>query len=95
MIVPMKKVTLLVLKKYEIEAVGKLKKLGVVHIQNTHLKDSRDRAAGNADLNSMEKVANLLALYKGDFDREKAIAEFFSGEGVYERASAIFNENES
>ncbi len=94
MIVPMKKVTLLVLKKYEIEAVGKLKKLGVVHIQNTHLKDSRDRAAGNADLNSMEKVANLLALYKGDFDREKAIAEFVSGEGVYERASAIFNENE-
>ena len=31
MIVPMKKVTLLVLKKYELEAVGKLKKLGVMH----------------------------------------------------------------
>ena len=94
MIVPMKKITLLALKKYELEAVGKLKKLGVMHIVQTVLKDSKDRIASAADLNAMEKTANALSLYKGSFNREKAVSEFGSGEGVYERASAVFEENE-
>ena len=79
MIVPMKKVTLLVLKKYELEAVGKLKKLGVVHIEHGTLKDSKDRNASAADFNAMEKVVNALSLYKGVYNEEKAVAEFGSG----------------
>ncbi len=94
MIVPMKKVTLLVLKKYEIEAVGKLKKLGVVHIEHGTLKDSKDRTATSADFSSMEKTANALALYKGAYDEDKAVAEFGSGEGVFAKAKAILEENE-
>ena len=94
MIVSMKKITLLALKKYELETVGKLKKLGVVHIASTNLKESKDRSAGIADLNAMEKVANALALYKGSFNEDKAISEFGSGQGVYDRASAVFEDNE-
>lgn len=94
MIVPMKKVTLLVLKKYEIEAVGKLKKLGVMHIEHGTLKDSKDRASSSADFGSMEKTANALALYKGAYNEEKAIGEFESGEGVFDKAKAVLEENE-
>ena len=94
MIVAMKKVSLLVLGKYENEAVGKLKKLGVMHIASRILKDSGDRIAEMADMNAMEKTANALMLYKGSYNAEKAAAEFGSGEGVYERANAVFEENE-
>lgn len=94
MIVPMKKVTLLVLKKYELEAVGKLKKLGVVHIEHGTLKESKDRNASAADFNAMEKVVNALSLYKGVYNEEKAVAEFGSGEGVFARAKAVLEENE-
>ena len=94
MIVPMKKVTLLVLKKYEVETIGKLKKLGVMHIENTTLKDSKDRTASTADLSAMEKIANTLMLYKGSYDHDKAVSEFGSGEGVFERISAVLDENE-
>lgn len=94
MIVSMKKITLLVLKKYELETIGKLKKLGVVHIDSAVLKESKDRSAGIADLNSMEKIANALSIYKGSYNADKAVAEFSSGEGVYERASAVLEENE-
>ena len=94
MIVPMKKVTLLVLKKYELEAVGKLKKLGVVHIEHGTLKESKDRNAFAADFNAMEKVVNALSLYKGVYNEEKAVAEFGSGEGVFARAKAVLEENE-
>ena len=94
MIVPMKKVSLLVLRKYEIETIGKLKKLGVMHIGSTVLKDSRDRISSAADFGAMEKVANTLMLYKGAYDPDKAAAEFGSGDGVFERASAVLEENE-
>ncbi|MBR1965687.1 MAG: hypothetical protein IKA22_03675 [Lentisphaeria bacterium] len=94
MIVPMKKVTLLVLKKYELEAVGKLKKLGVMHIEHGILKDSKDRVAETADFSAMEKTVNALSVYKGVYNETKALAEFGSGEGVYERASAVLDENE-
>ena len=94
MIVPMKKVTLLVLKKYELEAVGKLKKLGVMHIEHGILKDSKDRVAETADFSAMEKAVNALSVYKGVYNETKALAEFGSGEGVYERASAVLDENE-
>ena len=94
MIVPMKKVTLLVMKKYEVEAVGKLRKLGVMHIEHGTLKDSKDRISTSADFNFMEKIANALALFKGTYNEEKAIAEFGSGEGVFEKAKAVLDENE-
>ena len=94
MIVPMKKVTLLVMKKYEVEAVGKLRKLGVMHIEHGTLKDSKDRTATSADFSSMEKTANALALYKGAYNEEKAVAEFGSGEGVFAKAKAVIEENE-
>ena len=94
MIVPMKKVTLLVMKKYEVEAVGKLRKLGVMHIEHGTLKESKDRTATSADFSSMEKIANALALYKGTYNEEKAIAEFGSGEGVFEKAKNVLEEND-
>ena len=94
MIVPMKKVTLLVMKKYEVEAVGKLRKLGVMHIEHGTLKDSKDRTGTSADFSSMEKIANALALYKGTYNEEKAIAEFGSGEGVFEKAKNVLEEND-
>ena len=94
MIVPMKKVTLLVMKKYEVEAVGKLRKLGVMHIEHGTLKDSKDRTATSADFSSMEKIANALALYKGTYNEEKAVAEFGSGEGVFEKAKNVLEEND-
>jgi vacuolar-type H+-ATPase subunit I/STV1 len=94
MIVPMKKLTLLVMKKYEVEAVGKLRKLGVMHIEHGTLKDSKDRTATSADFSSMEKIANALALYKGTYNEGKAIAEFGSGEGVFEKAKNVLDEND-
>lgn len=94
MIVPMKKVTLLVLKKYELETVGKLKKLGVMHIEHGTLKDSKDRSATGADISVIEKTANALSLYKGAYNAEKAAAEFGSGEGVFAKAKAVLDENE-
>jgi V/A-type H+-transporting ATPase subunit I len=66
MIIPMKKITILTLKKYEIDTLNELQQLGVIHLNSNELKtvDAQDRIEAVASQGNLERLIGVLEQFK-------------------------------
>ena len=88
MIVPMKKVSLVVLNKDRKEALTQLKKVGVVHLEQVEGKGEQLAAFKEAASNAMT-AASILGEIKAP--KKKGIAEVLSNEAVLEKCKTVLS----
>lgn len=71
MIVPMKKITLLCLKKMMDETLEKLQNLGVLHIETADIPESNDRSNIQKHLSKIKHVHNILKARKVETEKSE------------------------
>ncbi|QSH40624.1 hypothetical protein P0136_12295 [Lentisphaerota bacterium ZTH] len=71
MIVPMKKALLLCLMHDRVNALEKLRELGVMHVETETLADTEDRSELQMLLSGIERAATVLESRKGEHDKPK------------------------
>lgn len=92
MIIPMKKLTILTLKKYETNTLNELRDLGVVHLNSHVLKttDARDRIDAVSHLAALDKLIGALE----QFSLAKEDVSSVDGKKLAIEAEALLNEQE-
>lgn len=87
MIVPMKKISVLTLAENAKDTVAILAELGVLHIAQTELKDSIDRAQTQKNIESLQSALSILSSLKKDkkvedFSEEKKFSAIEAAEQI-------------
>ena len=92
MIVPMKKIVILTLKKYEIDTLNELRDLGVIHLNSNELKtlDARDRIEALSAQGNLERIIGILEQFKAVEKDDPAL----SGKVLAEDAQKLLDEQE-
>ena len=92
MIVPMKKIVILTLKKYEIDTLNELRDLGVVHLNSGELKtvDARDRIEAVSARADIERIIGILEQLKV----APKLNHSLNGKDLAEAASSLLDEQD-
>ncbi len=74
MIVPMKKIYILVLSKYAEKALLSLRKLGLVHVQHDQVPQSKDISLLNEDISLVNNALEVLNVYYSEKSRNSTLS---------------------